>query len=78
MSFLTVKLVDDFAAHLKLFGLATEQCQKFNEEGNNKGDFKPIRSYFVELRRTILLWLLFHGLLIKIISLIYKLNNFSR
>ena len=31
--FLTVKMVDDFAAHLKLFGLATEQCEKQREEG---------------------------------------------
>ena len=32
--FLTVKLVDDFAAHLKLFGLALEHCEKHKEEGN--------------------------------------------
>ena len=32
--FLTVKLVDDFAAHLKLFGLALEHCEKQKEEGS--------------------------------------------
>ena len=31
--FLTIKLVDDFAAHLKLFGLAIEHCEKQKEEG---------------------------------------------
>lgn len=30
--FLTIKLVDDFAAHLKLFGLAIEHCEKQKEE----------------------------------------------
>ena len=32
--FLTVKLVDDFAMHLKLFGLAIEHCEKQKEDGN--------------------------------------------
>ena len=39
--FLTVKLVDDFAAHLKLFGLALEHCKKHKDEGN-------MFSYFLE------------------------------
>lgn len=35
MPFLTVKLVDDFAMHLKLFGLAIEHCEKQKEDGNS-------------------------------------------
>lgn len=31
--YLTVKLVDDFATHLKLFGLAIQHCEKLKEEG---------------------------------------------
>ncbi|XP_028391400.1 sorting nexin-13-like [Dendronephthya gigantea] len=34
MPFLTVRLVDDFAAHLKLFKLAVEHCDKQKEEEN--------------------------------------------
>jgi hypothetical protein len=47
--FLTIKLVDDFAAHLKLFGLAIEHCEKQKEEGKT---FFYLRAYCLMCKLT--------------------------